>query len=822
LCNAIWYGLSIGYDFCDHLRKYSSFRTGSKIDKSTFTELLLGIGLLIPEAAIAIIFINYGLENCKILDTTKFCTELEEGEVEDPIARLRSIPITPFKEKSDAITAEILHNYDDKMMDALLHAFENFDKSGTGKVNIVELERLMRCLSLRPSQDSLDTLMVKLDRKATGSFDYSDVKEHLIPFIRSMYKENVKGSLPKCKQAFDLLDKNGDGTLQPSEFRHVVSSHIGDVSNKELDALMEYLDVDHNGAVDWQEFARMYSLTTDEQAMAALDIDLRKVMRKIQYSNLPDPYKYINMFIGLPVTYRASTLAEVSSQESFRSLDKAVCTTQFSDAERGPDTDISFEFQILKCIGVPSEDESRRADVHSRSIRFNLCYTDNAPTADEPGSPPIFLGNCTKLHATVHPSYMDKWIFADKDSLDPDVSCFATCSTAGLDTALLNATKSTPSLEKLYIFVELVSTIKVRPSHVIRLKRPKLVDKDEEDSPIRRRSLDVEDDLPDLKPAGEFPDDGPDQVPLPLVELCAGWTMIPAAALLRGLSQKLEFKMSGGTPFSAVNIKQADLAPRAGMWNALKRTLGYGITSVLTFVINPRNFNKAPVTSLFQTLPPNIVIPSSSVSMVAIYRKLLKEAHMHQLSLSGGLKHHAADPIFSSFPRILNDPAASRVMLYLWSKEGPTDMIRAAGMKCLAEGEVTAQALQIFRHIVLRVYRAFNSPDAQRSRLVMEETLEGINTREAVIRDLVGLTSTGASVTNLGGVSTSTFAVNTSTLSKSKSGVSLLSKSGDLTTLLNSTDRIHSSLQEHTHTPFNARELMWRSSSGAFSAKGDI
>ena len=33
-----------------------------------------------------------------------------------------------------------------------------------------------------------------------------------------------------------------------------------------------------------------------------------------------------------------------------------------------------------------------------------ICKTDKPPSATEPGSPPLFLGNVTKLHATVHPS----------------------------------------------------------------------------------------------------------------------------------------------------------------------------------------------------------------------------------------------------------------------------------------------------------------------------------------------------------------------------------------------------------------------------------
>ena len=37
-----------------------------------------------------------------------------------------------------------------------------------------------------------------------------------------------------------------------------------------------------------------------------------------------------------------------------------------------------------------------------------ICKTDKPPSAAEPGSPPLFLGNVTKLHATVHPSRLEQ------------------------------------------------------------------------------------------------------------------------------------------------------------------------------------------------------------------------------------------------------------------------------------------------------------------------------------------------------------------------------------------------------------------------------
>lgn len=58
----------------------------------------------------------------------------------------------------------------------------------------------------------------------------------------------------------------------------------------------------------------------------------------------------------------------------------------------------------MRVSGVPSETDARSDDVLHRSVRFVVCRTDKPPTTQEPGSPPVFLGNVTKVHASVHPS----------------------------------------------------------------------------------------------------------------------------------------------------------------------------------------------------------------------------------------------------------------------------------------------------------------------------------------------------------------------------------------------------------------------------------
>jgi hypothetical protein len=187
------------------------------------------------------------------------------------------------------------------------------------------------------------------------------------------------------------------------------------------------------------------------------------------------------MFVGLPFNYRKSVLADVALSADHR-LEQVVCRNPSVEAQEvSPQSEMQFEVQIVRVSGVPSEEESRKDDVLHRGVRFSICQTNKPPTHLEPGNPPEFLGNVTKLHATVHPSRPDTWQFSNEEEMDPDKSCFVRCSSTDMyrgDSATEmhdnrnNNQRGTP-LEELYLFVELTTTVRVIPNNA-RGKRRKV------------------------------------------------------------------------------------------------------------------------------------------------------------------------------------------------------------------------------------------------------------------------------------------------------------------------------------------------------------
>ena len=58
------------------------------------------------------------------------------------------------------------------------------------------------------------------------------------------------------KEAFDLFDKDSDGTIELSELKAVVNDLGRCVSDEELETLMKDVDADGNGSIDFDEFCQ--------------------------------------------------------------------------------------------------------------------------------------------------------------------------------------------------------------------------------------------------------------------------------------------------------------------------------------------------------------------------------------------------------------------------------------------------------------------------------------------------------------------------------------------------------------------------------------
>ena len=352
-----------------------------------------------------------------------------------------------------------------------------FDADTTNQIPLPEVERILCSVGFDTDVHDLLPLLNKLDKSGTGLVDYNDYMYYVIAHIRGRYRHFSHLSRVRISDYFLKLDSNGDGYLSPYEFKHLVHSACDwdgcKLTDDECDAIIELLDVDGDGCLSLLEFMRVFDIleVINHDDFDDLPHDSRSGLRKIQFSSLPNPNRLLCMFAGLPSNYRKSVLAGVAAQ-SEHALESLIMDSvdsvrghTIAEIAKNPcnnENVIEFSVQIMNVTGIPTESGARRDDILNRGVRFCLCESERVSSADEIAPPPVFLGNVTKLHATVDAKYVDTWKFTNAVEMDPDASCYVKCRVEVKQNA--STEELVAALDQVYLFVELVTTVKVPSS----------------------------------------------------------------------------------------------------------------------------------------------------------------------------------------------------------------------------------------------------------------------------------------------------------------------------------------------------------------------
>ncbi|CAG8058633.1 unnamed protein product [Penicillium salamii] len=100
----------------------------------------------------------------------------------------------------------------------LKEALSVFDKDGNGDITATELGEVMRSLAQNPTETELQDIVDELDADRSGSIDFN---EFLSMMVR---KETETDADAEVRQAFNVFDQDGSGTINADELRPVMKS----------------------------------------------------------------------------------------------------------------------------------------------------------------------------------------------------------------------------------------------------------------------------------------------------------------------------------------------------------------------------------------------------------------------------------------------------------------------------------------------------------------------------------------------------------------------------------------------------------------------
>ncbi len=127
--------------------------------------------------------------------------------------------------------------------------FAAFDKDSSGSVTTAELGQVLRSMNKKYSDDELKRVVSKFDVNGDGQIDFDE-------FFQIMTKYEVK-DVDELKQAFEVFDKDGDGNITAKELEIVMKALGENIDRETIDLMMESVDTDKNGFIDFEEFKKM-------------------------------------------------------------------------------------------------------------------------------------------------------------------------------------------------------------------------------------------------------------------------------------------------------------------------------------------------------------------------------------------------------------------------------------------------------------------------------------------------------------------------------------------------------------------------------------
>ncbi|KAL5778273.1 hypothetical protein ACOSP7_011199 [Xanthoceras sorbifolium] len=150
----------------------------------------------------------------------------------------------------------IAENLSEEEIKGLKQMFNNMDTDGSGTITYEELRDGLSRLGSRLTESEIKQLMDAADVDKSGSIDYSE-------FITATMHRHRLEKEEHLYKAFQYFDKDSSGFITRDELRHAMTEYgMGDEAT--IDEIIEDVDTDKDGRINYEEFAAMMRKGTQD------------------------------------------------------------------------------------------------------------------------------------------------------------------------------------------------------------------------------------------------------------------------------------------------------------------------------------------------------------------------------------------------------------------------------------------------------------------------------------------------------------------------------------------------------------------------------
>uniref|UniRef100_A0ABD2W9V1 EF-hand domain-containing protein n=1 Tax=Trichogramma kaykai TaxID=54128 RepID=A0ABD2W9V1_9HYME len=154
-------------------------------------------------------------------------------------------------DKLGDILKKVLRNAYSEYVKVLKKAFDAFDHEKKGCIGTDMIGTILSMLGYELSESTLQEIISEVDEDGSGQLEFD---EFCTLAARFLVEEDTEAMQQELREAFRLYDKEGNGYITTDVFRDILHELDDKLSPEELDLMIEEIDADGSGTLDFDEF----------------------------------------------------------------------------------------------------------------------------------------------------------------------------------------------------------------------------------------------------------------------------------------------------------------------------------------------------------------------------------------------------------------------------------------------------------------------------------------------------------------------------------------------------------------------------------------
>merc|ERR1712002_154748 len=149
-----------------------------------------------------------------------------------------------------------MESLDEEQIETLQKAFNSFDVEGTGSITAETVGVILRMMGVKISEKNLKEVIAETDEYGSGIIEFEEFAELAAKFL---VEEDEEALAAELREAFRIYDKDGLGYITTDILKEILVEIDPKLTPDNLDSIIEEVDEDGSGTLDFDEFMEMMS-----------------------------------------------------------------------------------------------------------------------------------------------------------------------------------------------------------------------------------------------------------------------------------------------------------------------------------------------------------------------------------------------------------------------------------------------------------------------------------------------------------------------------------------------------------------------------------